>query len=195
MTTSEGLTAPEIFERAIQFTEKMRACVPISRFGQESLIVPSPTVEMKQRARDYPKYPDIARRSISEIRNSVMPAFSLTGLTEVSTASMDDYLFLTIGGYPEPMITVNPILVNKPHISHKALWEAASATRINLELQPSGTTIRYYAELQAKIIEGKFILEKHVARTVPTDASLDAADCILFSLTKVLCHSYNLPIN
>ena len=94
------MTAPEVFNKATHFAGLMRACGADTKFGRESLVLPSITPGMKIRANHYPEK---VQRAIFEIRYSILPALSLSGNMKVTAAEMDkDYLLFSIRGYPDP---------------------------------------------------------------------------------------------
>lgn len=193
------MTAPEVFDKATHFTNLMRASGADTKFGRECLVLPSITPGMKTRAN---RYPAGTKQSILDIRNAVLPAFSLTGAMRVTAARMDtDYLILTARGYPDSMIKANPILVNEPGKSHARLWTAGKDIGFNLEIKPIGAAILYFTELELSIIkrpqqEGLIKLEV-VTKTleVNPDFAIDATDCVLSCLSAALSRKYAIPKN
>lgn len=187
------MTAPEIFERAVNFANLMRDYGADTKFGQKNLVLPSITVDMKLRAGHYP--PE-SQTSIKTVRKSVLPAFSLTGLIQVSAAEMDrDYLFIVVRGYPEPMVVANHKLTNDAGRSHETLWRAGKDIGFNIELQPSVAAITCFSELEAKIVKDKFELITTLAYSLSSVTTIDTADCILGCLTNSLYQRYGTPRN
>ena len=185
------MTPLEVFNKATRFADLMKDFGADIRFGQNSLVLPSITPGMKICAN---RYPEEAQRSISEIRYSVLPAFSLTGSMKVSASEMDDnYLFLALRGYPEPMVLANPILVKEPGQSHERLWQAGSGIGVNLEFQPKETAIRYFTELEVSVTADslrKLNFLKAMTYEVDPDTTVDAADCMLACLRAAISRKY-----
>lgn len=187
------MTAPEIFDKALHLAGLMKTYGADTKFGRNNLVLPSITVGMKLQAKRYP--PEI-QASIRAVRRSVLPAFSLTGLMQVSAAEMDgDYLFFVVRGYPEPMMAANHKLTRDAGRSHEVLWKIGKDTGFNMELQPSVTTITCFSELEARIAEDKFELATALAYSLHSDAAVDTAHCILGCLTNSLYQQYGTPRN
>lgn len=187
------MTAPEIFDKALRLAGLMKAYGADTKFGQNNLVLPSITVDMKLQAN---RYPPKIRESIRAVRNSVLPAFSLTGLMQVSAAEMDgDYLFFVVRGYPEPMMAANQKLTKDTGRSHEALWRAGKDIGFNMELQPSVAAITCFSELEARIVKDKFELLTALTYSLNSVTAIDTADCILGCLTNSLYQQYGTPRN
>ncbi|MBI5356597.1 hypothetical protein HZB78_03210 [Candidatus Collierbacteria bacterium] len=190
------MTPLEVFNKATHFAGLMKTCGADTKFGRDSLVIPSITPGMKIHAN---RYPEEAQKSISEIRYSVLPAFSLTGNMKVSASEMDtSYLFVTIRGWPDPMIFANTILTKEPGRSHEKLWKVAADIGVNLEFQPTQTAIQYFTELETFVTRdnpNKLNFIKARTYEVNPDTVVDTADCMLACLRAAISRKYATPRN